>query len=219
MIGSWFTDFGANEAYRASTMANQYVRKRDPEAPLPPATKNADVARLNFTSSIRQRRANYASFVERSRRADPAGAAELAETLNMDPIAMIAPELAKNGLRIDNVADAYTVYSVEAWEAVHGVKSDSTREIAQAVRLQAAEAILATPGLTAATDAQKQELAESLIVQAFLIAGSREQAGGDRAKLDAIGAAVKQGAQAMGLDLRTMTLTPDGFRPATATGD
>ena len=60
---------------------------------------------------------------------------------------------------------------------------------------------------------------QSLIVQAFLIAGSREQAGGDRAKLDAIGAAVNQGAQGMGLDLRTMTLTPDGFRPAEATAD
>ena len=218
MIGNWFIDFGANEAYRASTLANQYVRKRDPEAPLPPATKNAEVGRLNFTSSVRQRRANYANFVERSRRADPAGATGLAETLSMDPIAMLAPEIAKIGLSTTNVADAYTIYWVEAWEAVHGVKSETSRETAQAVRLQAAEAILATPAFAGATAAQKSEYADSLLIQAVLIAVSRDQAGNDAAKLSAIAAAVEQGARASGLDLRAMTLTDTGFVPAQRTG-
>ena len=167
---------------------------------------------------MQRRQANYAGFVERSRRVDPAGADGLAETLRNDPVAMMKPELAKFGLRTDNVADAYAVYWVEAWQAVHGASGASSRATAQAVREQAARAISATPEFASATAAQKQEFAESYLVQALLVGAAKEQAGGDRAKLRQVSAAVEKGARAAGFDLRAVTLTEDGFAPAKRTG-
>lgn len=169
---------------------------------------------LTFAPSQARRKANYARFVAQSRSVDPAGAAGLAETLKSDPIAQMAPELARDGLRTDNVADAYTVYWVEAWETVHGVTGETSRGTAEAVQRQASAALLATPEFANATDAQKQEFADALLVQALLIGAAREQAGGDAAKLREIANAVRQGARASGLDLDAMMLTEDGFVPA-----
>lgn len=171
-------------------------------------------AQLDFTPSMQRRQANYASFVERSRKVDPAGAAGLEANLKLDPIALMKPELAKFGLRVDNVADAYAVYWVEAWQAVHGVNGASSRATAQAVRAQAAKAIGATPEFASATAAQKQEFAESYLVQAVMVGAAKEQAAGDPAKLAQVAAAVEKGARAAGLDLRAMVLTEEGFRPA-----
>lgn len=180
--------------------------------------KQASSVSLAYTPSMQRRRANYAGFVERSRRVDPAGADGLAETLSSDPIAMMKPELAKVGLNTENVADAYAVYWVEAWQAVHGVTGASSRSTAQAVRAQAAKAISAIPEFERATPAQKQEFAEAHLVQALLVGAAKEQAQGDRAKLSQLSAAVEKGARASGLDLRAMTLTEEGFGPVRKTG-
>lgn len=177
-------------------------------------TERASFAFLDYSPSMQRRRANYAGFVQRSRRVDPAGADGLAQTLGSDPIAIMVPELAKVGLRVDNVADAYAVYWVEAWQAVHGVSGDTSRATAQAVREQATRAIGATPAFASATAAQKQEFAESYLIQAVLVGAAKEQAKDDPAKLAQVSAAVEKGARAAGLDLRAMTLTEEGFRPA-----
>ena len=188
--------------------------KNGSSSAISPSDRVERSVQLDFTPSMQRRRVNYAGFVERSRRADPAGADSLAETLRSDPITMMQPELAKVGLRVDNVADAYAVYWVEAWQAVHGVTGASSRETAQAVREQAVGAIGATPVFASATAAQKQEFAESYLIQALLVGAAKKQAGGDPGKLAQVPAAVEQGVRAAGLDLRAMTLTEEGFRPA-----
>ena len=94
----------------------------------------------------------------------------------------------------------------------------SSRQTATAVSRQAANAIGATSEFARATSAQKQEFAEALLVQALLIGAAKDQAGGDRAKLRQVSAAVEKGARATGLDLRAMTLTEEGFGPARKTG-
>lgn len=179
-----------------------------------PAAAPASSASFFYSPSLQRRRGNYARFVEQSRRADPAGAEGLAANLALDPVALMEPELATVGLRIDDVADAYAVYWVEAWQAVHGVSGDTSRATAQAVRAQAARAIAAMPAFASATAAQKQEFAESYLVQAVLVGAAKEQSKDDPGKLAQVSAAVEKGARAAGLDLRAMTLTEEGFRPA-----
>ncbi|MGI4870928.1 MAG: DUF6683 family protein [Janthinobacterium lividum] len=185
------------------------VRAARPAGKAAPAL--ADDPRLRFQSTVARRRADYASFVAKSRRADPAGATSLAATLRQDPVAALVPELAKTGLRIDNVADAYAVYWVEAWETTHGTTGTTSRAQAQAVRAQAAAALLATPSYLSSTEAQRQQLADALLVQALLIGASREQNKDNSAMLRQVAAAVRQGAQASGLDLDGMQLTGQGF--------
>ena len=225
MMPSWDGAALGNQMYqsRINDMVMENLRKggapkeREVQSSSDTSSSSATAtqsAQLDFTPSMQRRQANYANFVERSRRIDPAGAAGLRANLKLDPIAMVEPELAKVGLRVDNVADAYAVYWVEAWQAVHGVSGASSRATAQAVRDQAARAIGTTPEFASATAAQKQEFAESYLVQAMMVGAAKEQAAGDPAKLAQVSAAVEKGARAAGLDLRAMTLTEKGFRPA-----
>lgn len=190
-------------------------RALQPGAKLPSAES---AATLRYSPSIARRQANYAGFINRSRKVDPAGTKNLEAILGSDPVAAMGPELAKVGLTAANVADAYTVYWVEAWQAVHGVTSSSSRDTAKAVKRQASDMLLSTPGFTNATESQKQEIAESLLVQALLVGAAKEQAQGDRAQLAKVAAAVEQGARATGLDLRAMMLTENGFVSAKRTG-
>lgn len=171
----------------------------------------ASAAASSFRASLERRRVNYSSFLAKSRAVDPQGASSLEATLAMDPIAMMEPELAKVGLRTNDVADAYAVYWVEAWEAAHGKSGHDSREMAQAVRRQAADAVLAVPGFAAVSDVQKQEFADALLVQALLISAAHDQARGDEGKLRQVAAAVRQGARAAGLELDGITLTENGF--------
>lgn len=175
------------------------------------AKVNGTASSLRYSPSLQRRQANYRQFVERSRRADPSGVAGLQATLRTDPIRQMDASLGKFGLRTSNVADAYAVYLVEAWEAAHGASGEPSRAQAQAVRAQAADAILRRPEFAGASDAEKQEFAEALLIQAYLIGSAKYQARSNPAQLRAIANAVRQGARATGIDLDSMTLTDSGF--------
>jgi hypothetical protein len=170
---------------------------------------------LRYTPSIERRRANLAAFVAKSRAADPAGAESLAQLFaSGDIIARIGEALAPQGLRIDDLADAYAVWWITAWQASQGNNDTPSRATTDAVRAQAARAIAGTAGFAAAGDAQRQEMAEALLIQAMLLDAAVEQSKSQPAQLQAVGAAAAQGAKGMGLDLSRMRLTEAGFVPA-----
>jgi hypothetical protein len=171
---------------------------------------------LNFIAVKSRTRGNLASFVSKTRAKDPQGAAQLEQLFSQtDVISAIGQSIEPYGLRTNNVADAYAVYWISAWEASRGIIGASeTRQRAQAVKSQVANAILSTPAFAAATDAQKQEYAEAMFVQAALVSSVSEAYANDPEMSQRTIAAIKQGAKAMGLDLDTMDLTPNGFVPA-----
>ena len=117
------------------------------------------------------------------------------------------------GLRADNVADAYTLWWVIAWHAVQQRDGNSDPSVMRAVKAQATQALLNAPEFLNASDAQKQEIAEALIIQAGLIDGHMENAKGNKKYQSDLAKAVNQGARSMGLDLTKMSLTQDGFVP------
>ena len=180
------------------------------------ARKSAPAAALNLTykPSLERRRANFARFVAKARARDPQGAASLEKELGTsDPIARAAPELARYGLRVDNVGDAYAIWWLNAWLAAHRrTDTPPTRQIA-AVRAQAAKVLAALPEIANAGDASKQEMAEAHLIQSLLIGASLEQAKNDPAQLQRIATAVRRGASASGLVLGAMDLTDNGFVP------
>ncbi len=184
-----------------------------PTSPLP--VTNA--AFLRFVPDLATRQRNVAGFIAKTRAQSPENAAQMEQLFSStDVFAAMSQGIAPMGLRIDNVADTYTVYWISAWEAANGITGAQTsREQAQGVKAQASRALLATPEFTKAGAAQKQELAEALLIQAALISASAEAAAGDPAQMKAVGTAVRQGAKAMGLDLDTMTLGEAGFVAAT----
>jgi hypothetical protein len=169
-------------------------------------------ARLEFRVSASRRRQNLSKFVEKTRATDPQGAAQMAKLFaSTDFIGVIGKSIAPYGLQVNNVADAYTVYWSNAWLGAHGRQDNLSKAQVMAVKNQAAQILSATPRFGSATDAQKQELAEALLIQAALIESAIDYAKSDPALLARTKAAIAQGAKNFGLDLYQMTLTSQGF--------
>jgi hypothetical protein len=177
------------------------------------AAKPADAPRLGYTPSPAGRRANMARFVSKLRSGDPQGAAALEQlTASTDLIETIGTELVRYGFRVDDVADAYAVWWVAAWQGWAGDTTDPTRAQLSAVRAQAARAVSTTPGFAGANETGKQELAESLLVQAALIDAATEQLKTDPTTKPQLRQAMDQAGRSMGLNFATMRLTTSGFR-------
>jgi hypothetical protein len=183
------------------------------------ATPRNEAVKFSFRPNAAQRKSNLSNFVSKVRNIDPTGASQMEQLFaTTDVVAQIGAGLAPFGLRIDNIADAYTAYWMSAWQASAGrTETFRASEVAK-VKVQVEAALQGVPELMNSSNAQKQEFAEALLVQTALIEASMEQAAGDRSQIRAIGDAVRKGAEAMGLDLDGMTLTADGFVPTGKTG-
>jgi hypothetical protein len=191
---------GGKNSYRS--------RPSSPENPIIP---------LTYTPSKSRTRTNLQTFVNKSRAADPAGAAQMEqEFASGDIMGQIGGIMSSVGLSKNNVADAFALYWVNAWQVANGDSSTPSAETMQAVAAQAARGLSQSPEFAAADDAQKQEMAEALMVQGVMIASAYEQSAGNKTQLKAIGDAVAKGADASGLKLYEMTLTENGFVPAKA---
>jgi hypothetical protein len=171
--------------------------------------------KLAYKHSATNRRANLKRFVEKTRQTNPEGAMQMEQLFAAkDVIGQINQSMAMVGLKPNNVADAYALYWVSAWLGSRGRTENPAKSQMIAVRNQAAGALLKVPEFTSATDAQKQQLTEAMLIQAALIEASIESAKSDPALLAQTQKAITKGAEGFGLDLYSMTLTPQGFRPA-----
>lgn len=181
---------------------------------LPPGRLPASDEVLSYRPDPALRRRNFDIFVDRLRIHD-AGAADNLDRLltDNDVIGAARDWLKPYGMRPENVADAMAVYLSTAWAAVRGSDADPAPEVMRGLSDQLAAAIGATPGFTRASDAEKQELAESMIVQAVIIS-RHASAARDRPDLQRrVSEAVARGAQAtFGVDLTALDLTADGLR-------
>jgi hypothetical protein len=184
----------------------------DKLSPSPPSSNLLRTLNYRFSESARLN--NVKQFIEKARASDPSAGDELENTFT--PIVMRQMDAAMKGVGLSstNVADAYAVYWTSAWLGARGRDDDLPSRQMIAVRNQAAQALLATPQFTSASDQQKQEMAEALILQSALIAGFINGGKQDAALMSKVKAAIAQGASAMGLDLDSMTLTEDGFVPS-----
>lgn len=200
------------EGPRIALQDHAYRSSPDTEAPPARPRRVATPAMLHYTPSKARRTANLAQFVSKIRAADPRGADDLQKLFAQgDFIEKIGALVAPQGLQIDNIADAYALWWIAAWQASRGSNDTPSRATLAAVRRQAAGAITATGQIAGASDAQKQELAESLWVQSALIDDAVEQAKGNPERLRAVGDAARKGAGQIGLDLDRFDLTTSGF--------
>ncbi len=168
---------------------------------------------LSFKVSTTNRKRNLAQFVRKTRITDPAGAEKMQQVFaSTDVMGKIDKAMTNIGLRSDNVADAYAVYWTNAWLGSRGRSDNLPGSQIIAVRNQAAGALLVTPQFTSATDAQKQEMAEAMLIHSAIISASIDRAKSDPALMAKLRVAIAQGAKGIGLELDRMTLTTQGFR-------
>jgi hypothetical protein len=207
-LGLYFRE----QAQRRSPQPRRTPSSPEPEPDAAPAP--ADEARLRYTPSRSRRQTNQARFVAKTRAVDTGNAEDLQRLFAQgDLFEKLGVAMAPLGLRIDNVADAYAAWLITAWYASQGRNDTPSRRMTQAVRAQMVRALSATGTIAAASDAAKQELAESLLVQMIFVDVAVEQNKGKPDQLRAIAAAVAQGARRMGVDLAALKLTEDGFVP------
>ncbi|RYG41479.1 hypothetical protein EON79_20710 [bacterium] len=171
-------------------------------------------ARLTFIPSAAQRKQNLAAYVAKIRTKDPAGADRLQKMFaERDVFGMMGQKMGPVGLRTNNVADAYALWWVVAYSAAHGKEVPMNRALLTAVRAQTVRAFGSASGASKLTDAVKQRVAESCLLEALMIDTMMESARGKSDLIKAIGQAVRQGARNSGVDLDTYQLTAKGFVP------
>ncbi|MDV3457228.1 DUF6683 family protein [Sphingomonas sp. HF-S4] len=205
-MGIYAMEDSVMDAARGSVSSNRRGSGRARVAPAP-------AVRLTYKPSLERRRANFAQFIEKTRKKNPQAAADLQKELSSDVIEKIGGAIGQFGMRADNVADAYAIWWLNAWLASRQ-RNDTppARQIA-AVRAQAARAMASVPEMASASDAVKQEMAEANLIQAALLGSMMDDAEGNPTKLRQLAAAVRKGARASGLNLDAMDLTDDGFVP------
>jgi hypothetical protein len=176
-----------------------------------PSTASSKILTYKVSTTVRRR--NLAQFLAKTREVDPDGAAQMEQFFALnDVIGLIDKSMMAAGLRVNNIADVYAVYWTSAWFGSQGSSNSLSSAQVIAVRNQAAKALLATLPFKSVTNAQKQELAEAMLIQAALIEAAVSSAQSDPALLEKVKVAIGQGAKGMGLDLNKMTLTSQGFR-------
>jgi hypothetical protein len=162
-------------------------------------------------------RARQAQLVAAIRAKDPAAAAALEAAFRQDVVEAVRPAFQRFGFSPDDAADMTAAYWITAWESAHGqtgVETDPA--VARGVRTQLAGVL--APKLRGRSDAEKQEIADTMLLQ-MLFADARmraaQQAGA--MQLRQTSDAIHQEASALlKTDLRAVELTAAGFRPIAA---
>lgn len=170
-----------------------------------------DSNRFLYRASSERRQQNISAFATSMRSSGNPEGATVIETSGTKIFSAIDQALEARGLRSNNVADAYAVWWVASWEAVHGQETGDSTALYQAVKKQAQAAMNATPAIANASDTLKQELADSMLLYAALIESYVDNAAGNPSQKAAVAKAINDGAKTMGLDLTQMTLTEQGF--------
>lgn len=180
-----------------------------------PSSENAmrDRSTLTYRPSAAVRRANFASFVERLRAIDPEDAVQLEKDLNGNVMDAGEAQLKPHGLTSTNVADAATTYLATAWFGARGRVDDPSPAQTRALQSQLASAMLSSTEFQSASDAQKQEVAEAMILQSIMIAQHVEAARDRPEYMASVRTAVANGARnAFGIDVNSIALTDAGLQ-------
>ncbi len=185
---------------------NSIIAKEDLAEPLDarPVTYRYDRARTQQ---------NLRNFVART--PDPAARASLEQIFAGQPRLMeeISAGAKSFGFDPHNVADAYAMWWMNAWLVANKRDEVPDNGTIAMVKSQVRSAFAATPDFAKTSDAQRQEYAEALLLQATMLGSMFEQWKNDPKMLDQLADATRKGAEASGLDLSKMALTRNGFVP------
>jgi flagellum-specific peptidoglycan hydrolase FlgJ len=156
---------------------------------------------------------NLRTFITKT--PEPAARANLEQMITVQPSLMDDIKGAMRGYGFDphNVADAYAAWWITVWGIANKQNIEPDAGTVAAVKQQVRNAFAATPDFANTTDAQRQEYAEALLLQAAMMGSSFEQWKSDPNLIEQLAEAARKGAKDSGLDLSLMTLTPNGFVP------
>lgn len=217
MVTPW--DMGTSSTTLIDNMISQQLNERLVEnSPRDTSTETGPPVSSNdldfvYNYSPARTRQNLRNFIART--PDPAARANLEQTFAAQPALMndISAGLRAYGFDPHNVADAYAVWWINVWGTSQKRNIEPDPATVEAVKRQVRSAFAATPAFANASDAERQEYAEALLLQAAMLGSAFEQWKSDPKMLEQLAQSAREGAMASGLDLGKMTLTHDGFVP------
>ena len=179
----------------------------------PRSAAGAAVSDFTYTYSPARTRENLRNFVANT--PDPAARASYEQMFAARPALMdeIREGIRSYGYDSHNVADAYGMWMMIVWLAGEGRLENPDRETAQNVAAQVRNRFAATPDFAKSTDADRQQFAEVLLLQATILAESLKATQGKPELASQLSDIARKLAQEGGLDLSTIILTSKGFVP------
>jgi len=207
-IGAGGVQTAAMNNVIASSVATHRAQPRVKAAPRAEATATS----YRATPEVAQRvRSQFADWIVARAGAD-VGRQVATAMQGTDPVRDWAKIVSADGLRPGDAADALAGYWVLNWVIAN--RGDNDRAQALAARDQVRTTMAQSPVYTRLTEPQRQELAETLMLnfllqQAVYVDALKRD---DQALLRKLGdAAVARFRSEMGVDLRQLTLTRKGF--------
>ena len=178
------------------------------------STRSAVHGSTRFRPSAAVRQRTLTGLVNKARATNPQGADALQRDFAKgDPIAAIAPGLARYSLRTDDVADAMTAYLVSAWYGVRGSNEDPAPWQVRATREQVHRILLSSPQFASSSDQTKQQMADALLLQLMVTDRLVTSAKGDPSKMVSAKNTIQQAVlKTFQLDLTKAKLTEEGLR-------
>ncbi|WP_347304135.1 DUF6683 family protein [Croceibacterium sp. TMG7-5b_MA50] len=176
----------------------------------------ASPATITFTRDPTRFEAKKEQIAATFQQASPEAGAQVRQFLAQDLLALIAQPMAAMGLDTQNVIDMVATYWIAAHDAVNGVVGQQTDPaLARAARDQIAATMAGDTQLTQMSEAERQDLADTMLLQALLIEGRMQSAAGSGpAMVRQMSDQIYQEASALtGTDLRAVNLTTAGFVP------
>jgi Caspase domain len=177
---------------------------------------SSDVARrFQFTPSPQIRKQVRNEFLASVRASDTSSATILAAFLpENDPFLNLDPEFRKNGLTSSNLADTLSVFVDFMKDVANGVENSGNARQFVALRNQFATFMAFDASLSTLTKAELQQRSDlAVMVTAYVAVGyaATKQVGPEAAKQysDLI---AQMGQKAMGIDLRKVRLTDNGYQ-------
>lgn len=170
----------------------------------------------HFTRDPALLKAKQQKIVEMARAQSPQMAAALEQAFSQDIIAQLDAPLRAAGLDSSDMADMTTLYWINAWEGANGIVGRQTDPaLVRGARAQLAGVMAKNPSMAQMTDAQKQDIADTMIIQGLLIEARMQGAAkqGAAAQKQVSDAVASEAQQMLKTDLRAVMLTPQGFKP------
>lgn len=154
------------------------------------------------------------TYVDRARDIDAAEGEALAQVFrDRDLISETAQNLTAYGLDINDLGDVITAYWAVNWGAVHQSGRPSVAQV-QGLRQQFRTALAGSQISARTTPAERQQMADDMLIRLILIDGSVEQGlrEGNTAQLQTVSDYVQRSSlTTMGIDLAALDLTAEGL--------
>jgi hypothetical protein len=166
-----------------------------------------------FEPSLARRRANIIRRIEQMQTVDAEGATVLrTATATGDTLAAFASRVKPAGINAYSVADVFAAWINITWEEMQSPPASSLALLR--LRAQVERALREIPAFASASDAEKQEFAEALILNLLATAPRLRDARENAAARASVLVTLKRAAAELRVDFEHMTGTAQGFMPS-----